>query len=479
MNRIIIKNAIAELEKRRCRNNPLYFATKYCLTLDSDDIINPVKPFPAYPYLKTLFHRLSKGTDIHIEKSRQMLISWSIMLFFLHQVLFKKNVQLLVVSAKQELVDDGGRNSTVQSLFGKIRFAFNNLPAFLKNNCGDNYLKFKQMQIASEHTKSSIKGEAAVPNAGRGGNFTMALIDEAAFIPNSEAVFTSTRLACKKGIVLCSTPNGRGNVHWRIKYGAKNSGFVPLRFHWSDHPLRDDRWYQERCKSMTDLQIARELDISYESSTAGIIYNEFDYKKHVSTYRLSYNPDLPLCTTWDFGIGDPTSILFIQTDSNEYIYVIDEYEDRDKDSSFYAAKLIEIIESWGMKREKALALVKESDHYGDPAGHSRGPRLESWTGDLYQRLGIVIQTRRKITKMEKINRVKVLLREGKIIVSPHCTNFIEALQNYARMTDKNGKVISEKPVHNWASHSNDAFQEFCINRYPRRIQKIEAFRIKI
>jgi hypothetical protein len=476
----LARRAMEELERRKCREDTFYFATHYCYTLDSDDADITNKLFPKFAYLKKLFTLLQKRNDLHIEKSRQMLVSWSVMIFLLHQVLFKKNRQMLVVSSKQENVDDGGSNSTPQSLLGKARYCYSQLPSFLKQTAGEGeILSFKNLLINNIALSSSIKGESSSSNAGRGGNYHYALLDEAAFIPNSESVYASTRLACKKGLIICSTPNGKGNIHWRIKYGSTETGFSYLRLHWSDHPLRDKKWYDQRCKSMTDIEIARELNIDYEGSIAGKVYTEFDHVRHIARYRLLFNPDMPLYTTWDFGIGDPTAILFLQTDMDGKILVIDEYEDSGKDSSFYAGKTIQIVESWGFSCDAAKKIIKNAKHYGDPSGASRGPRLESWIGDLNQRLGIYIQTKKGVLKMEKINRVKFLLKAGRVLISPHCAHFIEALQNYLLETDKSGKISGERPMHNWASHINDAFQEFCINRFPRSSNKVEAFRIDI
>jgi hypothetical protein len=439
-----------------------------------------VRLYPEYPYLKRLWEHLLSGEDLHIEKSRQMMLSWSIMIYLLHQVLFEKNKQFLVISAKQSLADDGGKNSTPQSLLGKVRFVYERLPVFLrKDKSGRDLLEFKSMAIVCLSTNSVIKAETTADNAGRGGNYNRIFIDEAAYIPDSEAIFTAARLACKKGMIICSTPNGKNNILWRLRYANSDSGFINLRYHWSDHPERDEMWYRKQSRSMTEAQIARELDIKYDIVISGVVYPEFDYAIHVADEKLTFNSGLPFHTSWDFGIADPTAILFIQTDSNDNILIIDEYQDSGKDSFFYAMKVKEIIAGWGLGLSEIDNLLRWSTHYGDPAGKQRGARLESWIGDLYNRLGIIIKTKPGVLKLDKINRVKVILREGKLLVSPSCTGFITALQHYRRETDRTGRVLSEKPIHDITSHFNDAFQEFVINRYPLAKQTFETFRIEI
>lgn len=480
INSSLFSSILIEYEKRKCQKNPHYFAVNYCKTLDIDCNPPEIKHFPDYRFLNKLFRQLNKGNDLHVEKSRQMLLSWATMIFFLHQVLLIENTQLLIISAKQVFADDGGKTSTPQSLLGKARFVYDHLPGFLSKDLeGEEVLTFKNMSIINKKNNSTIKAETSSPNAGRGGNYNMIFIDEAAYIPDSEAVFTACRLACKKGLIVCSTPNGKGNILWRLKYGTEESGFEYLRFHWSDHPLRSKEWYNQRKKSMTDEQVSKELEIKYTTIISGKIFEEFNYEQHVYSERLTYNSALPVHTSWDFGIGDPTAILFIQTDPNDYIYIIDEYQDSGKDTSFYAEKIVEIVNKWGLNKTDAKNLLIHSTHYGDPAGRQRGPRLESWIGDLYNRAGIIIKTKPGVSKIDKINRVKTLIRNNRILISPHCTGIIEAIQNYRRETDKFGRILSEKPVHDWASHYNDSLQEFVVNRFPLKTQNIELFRLEI
>lgn len=39
-----------------------------------------------------------------------------------------------------------------------------------------------------------------------------------------------------------------------------------------------------------------------------------------------------------------------------------------------------------------------------------------------------------------------------------CDRGISALKNYERKYDNKNKIFSDKPLHNWASHSADAFR---------------------
>jgi hypothetical protein len=48
-------------------------------------------------------------------------------------------------------------------------------------------------------------------------------------------------------------------VHIKIK---------KYRLHWSQHPLKTQAWYERQKATRTKLEVAQELDISYDNSVA-------------------------------------------------------------------------------------------------------------------------------------------------------------------------------------------------------------------
>ncbi len=149
-------------ESWKCELSPYYFATRYCKTLDIET--NEVRLFPEYPYLKEFFDENKDPHNEHIDKSRQMLISWAFMILFLWDLTFKDNIANFITSRKEFLVDDGGSLSTANSLMGRIRFIWERLPDFLRMPLDISYLRIK-----NPITQSFIIGESSNPNAGRSG----------------------------------------------------------------------------------------------------------------------------------------------------------------------------------------------------------------------------------------------------------------------------------------------------------------------
>ena len=439
-----------ELEK--CIESPSYFATHYCKTINVEK--NEISLFPAYPYLMDFLEENRIPTNEHDEKSRQMIISWAFMVLFLYDILFVDNILDFVTSRKETLVDDGGSVSTVHSLLGRIRFMWENLPPFLQQR-----LDFSFLKIKNQKTNSSIIGESANPNAGRSGTWYRALMDEGALIKQSESVFASVFQACKHGTYINSTPYGRGGCFGRIRFDKKTE-FRKRTLHWKLHPLRNKEWYNQQVANMTPDQVARELDISYEKSIAGQIYNMFNFDNQVGDYP--YNPDLPLFCAWDFGVGNPTFILWIQERpvpgwSFPEIRIIDEYEMTAQDPPHYA-KIVQ---------EKPYKSIQ--NHYGDPAGKQRELNLKSWISWLGE-YGIDIDVKYGLRIVDSITggqRAMPFVR-----VDKGCTRFQECLSNYKHPTDEQGRVIGDGYVDDWSTHSMKAFEYFIANRHGINVSSI-------
>lgn len=453
-------------EYERCLKDPaglVRFATQYCYTIDVES--NEVKLFPSYPYLKDFLLQNWLPVNEHLEKSRQMLVSWAYMILFLYDVTFRKNWANFITSRKEFLVDDGGMNSTPNSLMGRIRFVHERLPGFLQMP-----LEFSYLKIRNPVTNSFVIGESSNPNAGRSGTWRRALMDEAALIPKSESVFSSIFQACKTGTYMNSTPYGRGGCFPRIRFD-KESTFRKRSLHWSVHPDRNKTWYEKQCLNMTPDQIARELDISYEKSIAGQVYHMFDFNKQVGD--IPYNPILPLYRGWDFGTGAPTAILWIQEAPDPesefpWIHIIDEMEASEKTPPFFARAVKEKPYK-EMGRQDIRLKAKEAIDYGDPAGKAREINMKSWISWLGEE-GITVRYKHGVSISDSIAATQRIMPRVK--VDKKCVRFLECLANYKHPTDEQGLVISDGYEENWATHIIKAFEYYVVNRFPLVKSKI-------
>ncbi|MFH1549660.1 MAG: hypothetical protein ABIH04_03785 [Planctomycetota bacterium] len=433
-----------------CALNPAYFIDNFCMILEprsdaGNQSSSGIIPFRLYNYQSELVNRLAPlSGNFLIEKSRQMGLSWLLTAFQLWAVLFRPGFTALNVSRKEDEVDD----RTARSLFGKLRFMYDRLPEFLKPEEVD----LAHMRFAVPENDSFIRGESANDDAGRGGTFTFLLLDEAAHIDRAETMWLALRQTAQC-IVLNSTPNGKGNLFARIRFD-KRSAFERIRVHWKQHPNRDENWFARQTRDMTEEEIAQELEISYEKSKKDRVYREFDYNIHISS-AARYNPDLPLYTSQDFGIRDPWVILWLQTDSSDNIYVIDEYTNSGEIVDHYA----------GILRRRAKKYKTPCANYGDPAGNQQSPITgSSIIHEFRSRFGIRVTTTPSPV-IDGITAIKRALQQNRFFVSPDCTHLIDCLHNY-RYADTQASERREEPLHNWASHAMDALRYFFVNRYP-------------
>jgi len=361
-----------------------------------------------------------------------------------HIQLLQNTRAALNVSRKEDEVDD----RTPRSLFGKLRFMYHRLPDFLKPSEVD----MAQMRFAVPENDGFIRGESANDDAGRGGTFTFLLLDEAAHIDRAETMWPALRQSAQC-IVLNSTPNGEGNLFARIRFD-RHSAFEKTRIHWREHPHRDDEWFARQTRDMTEEEIAQELGISYEKSRKDRVYREFDYGIHVSS-AACYNSDLPLYTAQNFGIRDPWVILWLQTDSSDNIYVIDEYTNSGQIVDHYA----------GVWHRHAKRYKTPCANYGDPAGNQQSPITgSSIIHEFYTRHGIRVTTTPSPV-VDGITAIKRALQHRRLFICPDCTHLIDCFHNY-RYADTTTAARREEPLHDRTSHAMDALRYFSVNRYP-------------
>jgi hypothetical protein len=512
-----------------------YFAFTHCWSLEVLGKGEPGrwKKFPRYAYLERFFAELEEPSNVHVEKSRQMLMSWAWMVVFLWDITFQSNWTNMVLSRRKEEVDDGGAVSSDQSLLGKVRHLWLSLPPYLQAP-----LDFHYMVVRNQERNSSIRGEVGTGKAGRGRATKRGLMDEAAWLEHGEAIFTGMHQAIKGGLGLSSTPNGKGDVFARIRFDAKTT-FRKFSFHWTEHPdkaakiyctcgwkmdeadpapphvqfgahgpvcpnrkhdpphLPEPRspWYDHEARDMTPEAVASELDISYEKSRRGRVFGMFDSTRQVfdpqlyctpqrddeplDAYRQRYlrsviRPGFPCVVGWDFGVDDATSLVLGQVVNEVSMKIrwIDAFEKSEQSWDFYHTF---VNAAW----QPIVREITHLDllHYGDPSGKARQSDLMSWVKNLRSRERPIIITigPRIGEELEWLDFIHNIIRKDNFEVSLWCTHFVDALANYHYPTDESGNPIPgrHEPVHDKHSHSIDAMKYVYMFRWSARLYDID------
>jgi hypothetical protein len=176
-------------------------------------------------------------------------------------MLFNKDKNVLVIATKQD---------TAKNMVTKVRFAYQNLPTWLKIGATeDNRLS---LRLANG---SQIKAVSAAGDAGRSEAVSLLIIDEAAFIDNIETIFTAAQqtLATGGGCVALSTPNGVGNWFHKTYINAQEqkNKFLPISLPWSVHPERNQDWRDEQDSTLGKRNAAQECDCNFSTSGNTVI----------------------------------------------------------------------------------------------------------------------------------------------------------------------------------------------------------------
>lgn len=249
---VSLKEKIKE-EFFKCSQDPVYFMRKYYM------IQHPQRGrqlFNLYPFQEKVLRLFQKNDFSIINKSRQLGISTLVSAYSLWMMLFKKDKNILVIATTQ---------ATAKNMVTKVRFAYQNLPAWLKiGHTEDNRLSLRLVN------GSQIKAVSAAGDASRSEAVSLLVIDEAAFIDRIEEIFTAAQqtLATGGGCIALSTPNGMGNWFHKTYTAAqkKENSFLPISLPWTVHPERDQAWRDQQTKDLGVRNAAQECDCDFASS---------------------------------------------------------------------------------------------------------------------------------------------------------------------------------------------------------------------
>lgn len=188
----------------------------------------------------------------------------------------------------------------------------------------------------------------------------------------------------------------------------------------------------------------------------GVVYKEFD--ESVQVRDVPYDPNLPVHISWDFGINDPTAIIFMQPFGSE-LRVIDYYEASNADINVFAQYI------------RAKPYREAALHTGDIAGKSRELTTGRSPIDELARSGIFVRTS-KIPDIPSQIRTAHIYVPKLIIDRENAGRFIDVIENYRypKKPDTALNQSNEIPIHDQYSHGARAFEYYCWNIHGRPLQ---------
>lgn len=264
-------------EWKRCKNDILYFAEKYCKLMTPEGI----KHIHLRDYQKKYLTHLSKNQLSIYLACRQCGKTTTSALFMLHYLCFNVDKNALVL---------GNKRKTAVEILDKAKKVFFELPFFLKPGI----YKWNEAEIVLDNG-CRLMAEATTINSGISFTFHCVLADEFAHIaPNIIDKFYNnlfpTITAGKAKFIITSTQNGY-NLFYRLWMAAEvgENEYAPFKTDWPEVPewdpdshtwkKRDERWHRLQVanygsEEAFNAQFGTNFDVSANTLVAQRILNK-------------------------------------------------------------------------------------------------------------------------------------------------------------------------------------------------------------
>lgn len=172
-------------------------------------------PWLTWPVHEELCNKMmwceAEGLPLVIAKSRDMRVSWFLILYAYWRARFRSNMWTALLTSRKEALVDGPDPDT---LFYRLRYVHKNLPAWMRRGAKSKHLSFRFGQ-----TGASIDGASTTGDIGVGGRRDMLLLDEASRMRSLQQVWDAARDTATF-VIANSTPRGRGYFKDLFKHGG-------------------------------------------------------------------------------------------------------------------------------------------------------------------------------------------------------------------------------------------------------------------
>lgn len=271
----------------------------------------------------------------------------------------------------------------------------------------------------------------------------------------------------KAPAIIAGTPKGKGGMYRKEMVEDSNGNRIWKSYHYpsSENPsLPEGELEQliEEYKGYGEDYYNQEILAEYVKPI-GVVYKEFSETKQVSS-KVKYEPDLPLHVTWDFGVNDPTAIIWIQPDLEGNLRIIDYHEESNANLEHF----VNVVNGKPYK--------KPSLHTGDIAGRARNLVTGQSIVDELKKNGIYVVTRPIPNIEEQVRKTHQIIPRLRVKAPDKGSNiegnlnfstarFVDVLNNY-RYPKKNENLVvqkNEQPIHNQWSHGARALEYYAWN----------------
>jgi len=250
-------------------------------------------------------------------------------------------------------------------------------------------------------------------------------------------------------VLFLGTPKGNNHFKDLRDQAEAEEGWGFLEFKASQTNLIAEAELKAARKEMGEDKYQQEFECSFNAAVEGSYYgsliNDLEEKG-----RLCHIDRDDLCrtyTAWDLGVSDSTAIWVVQVVNQEY-------------------RVLDFVENHGVGLDWYVNWIKENRwHTAEHILPHDVEVRELGTGrsrkEMLQEAGLQITVAPRLSVADGIQAVRRILPKCWFNL-PQVRQGLDALRNYRREFEEKRNVFYDKPLHDWASHSSDAFRYLAV-----------------
>ena len=316
-----------------------------------------------------------------------------------------------------------------------------------------NLIKHFDLEVARDNAKDKVieltngstirMGSVNQVDSTVGRSYDLIIFDEAALGEGGKDAFNvALRPTLDKPTSKCifiSTPRGRNNwfsEFYQRGFNDEYPNWVSIRATYHENPRVSASDIAEAKAGMSKAEFNQEYLADF-NTFEGQVWN-FNYEECVADLEEFDVSKFDIFAGLDVGYRDPTAFCVIayDWDSRNY-YVLDEYLEAEKTTEQHAKEIQKLIDKWDID---AI--------YIDSAA-------QQMRFDLAQNYDISTINATK-SVLDGIAAVSTIVDNDRLIVHQGCKQTLSSLDQY--QWNPNENLLTEKPVHNHASHMADALR---------------------
>lgn len=253
-------------------------------------------------------------------------------------------------------------------------------------------------------------------------------------------------LSDRKGsLTLIGTPRGHNAFYDAWMLAQSDPEWFATMLRASETGLVDEEELASARRLMTEEQYAQEYECSFEAAISGAYWGKemAEAERQGRVGQVDVDPNIPVHTAWDLGVGDATAIWWFQVLAGG-VHFVDRYRMTGMGLAHYA----DILKAKPYPKGRLFvphdARVRE---WG--SGRTRIEQMIS--------LGLAPEIIPDHTIEDGIQAGRLTIPLSRFD-RERCGEGIEALKQYRQEFDEERKVFRPKPLHDWTSDDADAFR---------------------